>query len=296
MRISKFIKANKSILIEYIYDDDNNIGNPYQILINNKNNRNDYSYIAGSGSVTNNVLSSQLFNIDAISNTFGLVNTSNYSFLQLKDYSEGFPIRHDTIKIHLPVNYTFEQYIGFYLRVFTFDYINKKTFELSNYYFDITNADQSYLIELSNPALLFQEKLWGKYIQVQIPSVSYVSSQRKNGTVQENSLNSHLTNGTGLSITSPIFLDFHFIVSKKTVNGVTTFTLGPKMGMSLPQSPDFQKVGLKVEHSKNGDFFEIYCTYNGNISEFNTFINNSVTLGKKYYVDYYYFIRTEFER
>ena len=149
MRVSKFIKLNKNILLEYIYDDNNNIGNPYRILLNNKSNQNNYSYIAGSASLTNNTLENQLFKIDSVNNTFGLVNTSNYSFLQLKDYSEGFPTRHDTIKIHLPVNYTFGEYIGFYIRVFTFDYNNKKTYELSNYYFDITNVDQNYLISLS---------------------------------------------------------------------------------------------------------------------------------------------------
>jgi len=286
VRVSKFIKLNKNILLEYIYDDNNNIGNPYKILLNNKSNQNNYSYIAGSASLTNNTLENQLFKIDSVNNTFGLVNTSNYSFLQLKDYSEGFPARHDTIKIHLPVNYTFGEYIGFYIRVFTFDYNNKKTYELSNYYFDITNIDQNYLISLSNPSLLFQEKLWGKYLRIDIPAVSYLSSLRSGSTAKENTINYNLTNGSGLSITAPIFIDFQFINSKKTISGVTTFNLSTKSTISLPQTPDFQKLGLKIEHSKNGDFFEVYGTYNGNIAEFNTFINNSVSLGKRYYVEY----------
>ena len=286
MRVSKFIKLNKNILLEYIYDDDNNIGNPYRILLNNKNNQNNYSYIAGSSSLTNNTVENQLFQIDSVNNTYGLVNTSNYSFLQLKDYSEGFPAKHDTIKIHLPVNYTFGEYIGFYLRIFTFDYNNKKTYELSNYYFDITNVDQNYLMNLSNPSLLFQEKLWGKYLRIDVPAVSYLSSLRSGNTAKENTINYNLTNGAGLSITAPVFIDFQFINSKKTISGVTTFNLAPKSSTSLPQTPDFQKLGLKIEHSKNGDFFEIYGTYNGNIAEFNTFINNSVSLGKKYYVEY----------
>ena len=286
MRVSKFIKLNKNILLEYIYDGDNNIGDPYKILLNNKNNQNNYSYIAGDSSLTNNTVTNQLFQIDSVNNTFGLVNTINYSFLQLKDYSEGFPAKHDTIKIHLPVNYTFDEYIGFYLRVFTFDYNNKKTYELSNYYFDITNIDQNYLINLSNPSLLFQEKLWGKYLRIDIPAVSYLSSLRSGNFAKENTINHSLTNGTGLSITSPVFIDFHFINSKKAISGVTTFNLTPKSSTSLPQTPDFQKLGLKIEHSKNGDFFEIFGTYNGNIAEFNTFINNSVSLGNKYYVVY----------
>ena len=286
MRVSKFIKVNKNILLEYIYDDSNNIGDSYKILLNTKDNQLNYSYIAGTGSVTNNTLGNQLFKIDSISNTFGLVNPTNYSFLQLKDYSEGFPARHDTIKIHLPVNYAFGEYIGCHVKVFTFDYNNKKTYELSNFFFDISDVDQSYLLNLSNPALLFQEKLWGKYIQINVPSVRYLSGLRTNNATKENTINYNLTGGAGLSITSPVFIDFHFINNKKTVNKVTTYYLTSKTTINLPQSPDFEKIGLKIEHSSAGDFFEIYGIYNGNISEFNTFIKNSVSLGKRYYVEY----------
>jgi hypothetical protein len=286
MRVSKFVKVNKNILLEYIYDDSNNIGNSYKILLNTKDNQLNYSYIAGTGSSTNNTLENQLFKIDSISNTYGLINPSNYSFLQLKDYSEGFPARHDTIKIHLPVNYTFGEYIGCHVKVFTFDYNNQKTYELSNFFFDISDTNQGYLMNLSNPALLFQEKLWGKYIMIDVPSVRYLSSLRTNTAAKENTINYNLTQGVGLSITSPIFIDFHFINSRKAVNKVTTYYLTSKTSINLPQSPDFEKVGLKIEHSTAGDFFEIYGIYNGNISEFNTFIKNSVSLGKRYYVEY----------
>jgi hypothetical protein len=121
VRVSKFVKLHKNILLEYIYDDNNNISYNYQVLINNKNNVLNNSFIAGSASTTNNFLNQQLFKIDAVNNTYGIVNTSLYNFLQVKDYAEGFPIRHDTVKVHLPVNYTFGEYIGFYLRIFTFD-------------------------------------------------------------------------------------------------------------------------------------------------------------------------------
>ena len=36
MRVSKYIKAHKDILLEYIYDDGNNISEKYDILLNIK--------------------------------------------------------------------------------------------------------------------------------------------------------------------------------------------------------------------------------------------------------------------
>lgn len=286
MKVSKFIKVNKNILIEYIYDDNNNIGDSYKILLNSRDNIPKYSYIAGDLSTTNNVVTNQLFNIDQISNTFGLINTQNYSFLQLKDYSAGFPIKHDKIKIHLPVNYTFGEYIGCYIKVFTFDYSNKKTYELSNFFFDISDTNTQNLVNFSNPALFFQEKMWGKFIEVNIPSPRAVSAQREGNGAKENTLNYNLTEGFGLSITAPIFIDFHFINQKRIINKITNYYLSPKTTINLPQSPDFEKIGLKIQHSNQGDYFEIFGTYNGNISEFNTFIENSITIGKRYYVEY----------
>jgi hypothetical protein len=39
MKVSKYFNIDPNILIEYIYDDSNLIGEPYNILYNTKNNR-----------------------------------------------------------------------------------------------------------------------------------------------------------------------------------------------------------------------------------------------------------------
>jgi hypothetical protein len=284
MRVSKYIKPDKNILIEYVYDDGNNIGDPYEILVNIKDNT--YSYMAGPSSVTGNISTNQLFKIDGVTNNYGLVNTTNYSFLQIKDYASGFPVRHDTLKIHLPINYSFGEYLGCYVRVYSFDYNNQYTFDLSNFYFDLTDVDQSNLLNYTNPPLFFQEKLWGKTISIDIPSLYAIANQRTSGVTKPDSINYNLTNGVGMSLTAPIFIDFSFITAKKTINKVTTYYLSSKKQLSLPQTPDFENIGVKIQHSPNGDYFEIFGTYNDNIAEFNLFINNAVSLGNRYYVQY----------
>jgi hypothetical protein len=284
MRVSKFVKAHKDILLEYIYNDGNNIGDPYKILVNIRDNS--YSYQAGDSSTTGNTTTNQLFRLDGVSNTYGLVNTTNYSFLSLREYPSGFPTRHDTLKIHLPVNYTFGEYLGCYVRIYAFDYNNEKTYDVSNFFFDATDVNQSYLLGYNSPPLLFQEKLWGKNLTLEVPAVFALANQRVNNATKQNTINFNLTNGAGIGLNTPIFIDFHFITSKKTVNSVTTYTLTSKTPISLPQTPDFENLGVKIEHSVNGDFFEIYGVYNGNIAEFNNFINNSVQLGNRYYVTY----------
>ena len=283
-KISKYIKLDKNILLEYIYNDGNLIGEQYKILLDSRDRR--QSYIATDTSGTGNTQANQLFRLDAISGKYGKVDTNYYSYLQYKEYSSGIPVRHDTLKFHIPINWTFGENLGFYIKVYSFDVNSQKTYDLSNFYFDMTNIDQQHLLNYSTPALLFQEKLWGKNISVDIPAVSEVAAQKANNVARANSLNSNLTNGDGLSMTSPIFVDFYFISGIQTINGVTTYILGQKLTTTVPQVPEFERLGLVVKHSDNGDFFEIYGTYNDTIAEFKQFIDESVTIGRKYYVQY----------
>jgi hypothetical protein len=283
-KISKFVKVDKNVLLEYIYDGDNNIGEAYDILVNSKDRR--QSYLATSTSGTNNIQSNSLFKLDNLSNRYGKIDTGNYSFLQIRNFSTATPTRHDSIRVHLPVNWTFGEYLGFYIRIYAYDTVNQQTFDLSNFYFDMTDTSQSYLLNFTSPALLFQEKLWGKNINIEIPALSALSSQRVNNRPKENSVNANLTNGNGLSMTTPIFLDFHFITNIQTINGISTYTLSPKVSITVPQTPEFENLGLKIEHSPNGDFFEIYGTYNNTLGGFKQFIDDSYNMGHRYYVQY----------
>lgn len=283
-KLSKFVKVDKYVLLEYVYDDDNNIGESYEVLVNSKDRR--QSYLATSTSGTNNTQNNSLFVLDKVSNKYGKINTSQYSFLQTKSFSSSTPIRHDKLIVHLPINWTFGEYLGFYVKIFAYDVLNQTSYDLSNFYFDMTDASQGYIMNFTSPPLLFAEKLWGKNITIEFPSVSAIASQRVNNRPKASSLNANLTNGSGFSLTTPVFIDFHFINNIQTINAVTSYLLDPKVSVSVPQTPEFENLGLKIEHSSNGDFFEIYGTYNGTIAGFKQFIDDSFIAGSRYYVQY----------
>ena len=285
-KISKYIKLHKDVLLEYVYNDGNLIADDYKVLTDTR--VRSRSYYAADGSTTGNVLANQLFNVDLTGVRYGKVDTSYYSYLNSSDYTTGSPVRHDTLKFHLPINWTFGEYIGFYVRVFSYDSTNSFTVNLTNFFFDMTDVSQQNLMNYNAPGLFFHEKLWGKSVNIEIPSVSQVASQLADQGPRPNSLNANLVgSAVGFSSTSPIFVEFLFIGGKQTVNDVTTYTLGQKYTTSFPQTPEFETLGLKVQHSSNGDFFEIFGTYNDNISEFKKFIDESVNLGHRYYVQYH---------
>jgi hypothetical protein len=287
-KISKYVKLDKNVLLEYIYNDGNLVGDQYKILIDSRDGRR--SYIAGDLSATGNTNikgnENQLFRLDTVSGRYGVVNPDYYSYLQYKEFGASIPVRHDTIKIHIPINWTFGEHLGFYIRVYTLDESNTNPFELSNFYFDMTNVSQQPLLNYSAPPLLFQEKLWGKNIKIEIPAVNEVAAQKTNERPKEDSINYNLTNGFGLSISAPIFVDFYFISGIQKVNGIKTYLLTGKTTTSVPQAPEFERLALVVKHSTEGDFFEIYGTYNDNIAEFKKFVDDAVKMGHRYYVQY----------
>lgn len=311
MKHSRFIRVDANILLEYIYDDANLIGEPYNILYNSQSNTNSFvstdilrppirGYVQ-----TNNDPYNQLFQVSPSSYAkLPRVSTNTISddfpFLQLRNYSASIPIRYDKIRIHLPVSYTFGENKGFYLRVYTFDATEAKVVELSNYYFDISDIEQNYKLEYSSSTLYMLENQWGKYLEVQIPSVTKVSDQlvpsiAKVGqsvfganslSVRENSINFNLTDGVGLSRNSPIFIDFKDIQSVSVINDQRYFVTSTRTTVVVPQTPEFENLGVRIEESTQGDFFLMYPTYNGSAAEFVDYLDELLTQGLKYMVKY----------
>lgn len=285
MKTSKWIRIHPSILLEYLYNDENVQGESYQVLINSQNSPVIHSFLSQT-STNHNDVNYQLFQIDGSLGLFGRVNTDNYPFLQVKSYPTSIPIRYDSIRIHVPVNYIFDdQGVGFYTRIYTWDRTHTQIIDLSNHFYNISDANQSNEMEYG-PVFIHDGMQWGKYIEIKIPSVNKISDQLTNNLTKPNTINYNLTNGVGLSQQAPVMIDFHWIESLSIINGVKNYRLGTRLSSSFPQTPEFEKFGVVIEPSTQGDFFNIYGTYNSSSGELAQFINNSVLQGNRYYLEY----------
>jgi hypothetical protein len=280
---SEFKKLHRDVLLEWIYDPTNVILEPFKIMKNSKDFIN--SYIATDSTITNNSISNQLFTVDASNNKYTLVDTSKYNFLNVTEYVSPIAVRHDRLKIYFPTNYNFGEYQGIYLRLYTYDFRNKKFCELSNYFYDATDTNRTDLIKGASP-VLYQEKVWDRYIELNVPSVYSVSLQRQDGVPIVGSINQLLTDNQGLSQTAPIFIDFKFINKIVQVGSVKNYLLSQKITQQIPQIPQLEALGLFIEESSSGDYFEIYATYNKSFEEFVSFIDASRIIGKYYYLEF----------
>ncbi len=275
---STFKKLNRDILLEWVYDDNNTILEEYKILNNQKDSTN--TYIGSESSF--NTIDNQLFQVDAVANKWAKIDTTKYSFLKL-DISGTSEVVNDQIKIHLPVNYEFNEYRGFLMRVYTYDYDNNKFCYLSNFYYDKFDTNQDYLKTDVSPAYLYEERLWDKEITFSIPSVRKVAFQRSSGVATSDSLNYNLSNGRGLSLTSPIFVDFYFITGIQQIGTLKNYLTTNPFSIEVPTSEELEELGIFMQESNEGDFFEFYPTWNNSLDSYSQFIEQSYKLGKPYF-------------
>jgi len=277
MKTSIFNKVHRDILLEFVYDDGNVIAEPFYILNNTKDRQ--LSYIGSF--LSKNSLDSNLFPIDIIQNKWGKIDTTSFTFLRLDNYTTA-QTRHDTIKLHFPQNWNFGEYLGVFLRVYCYDSSNTKIVNLSNFFFNKYDSAQSNFIGEFTPPLLYENRIWNRRLDLEIPSVNELSLQRTSGIPISGSISDLVTAGVGISITTPIFIDFSFILGTPTIGGRLQYILSTPFTIQVPQTPTLENLQLFVQESLEGDFFEAYPIYNNTFENFEKWVQSSRQLGIYY--------------
>ena len=281
---SKRIKINPNVLLEYVYDDTNFKLDDYKVLTNLKESSKSYLSTTGLNTPDNS-----LFMVDAILDKYSVVDVTNFNFLRLQNYSTSLSL-YDTVKLYFPSGFDFyDDYLGFYVNTYAHGYENNTKYSLSNFFYTKDNTNAINIFDLPRP-FLFDSKYWVRSIEYDIPSLFNISNQRIiTNTINEpnpNSINQNLSYGEGLSTNSPIFFDFGFITSSQSVLGVDYYYMGDLASFTIPQSPEYNEVGIVVKESTQGDYFEIYGTYMGSNENMDEFAYNEEVKGEKIELDY----------
>lgn len=278
MKNSILRKLNKDILLEFEQDSTNTLNENYNILINAKDS--ETSYIGGS--LSNNNLDNTLIPLDVVRNRWVSPNLSKYSFLTLSpSYTTGI-LEHNKLKIRIPSNYNFLEWSGFLLRAYTLDFNNREKVYISS--FSWKKEDLSLITNDQN--FYYEERIWDRFISFDIPSIVSLSNQRSGGKSIPNSINDFLNPGSGISLTAPLFIDFYFISGYQTVGTQQTIITNNPFTIQIGRDLSLEQVSFKIEESSEGDFFEIWPTYNGSMEEFYNFLESSQKIGKRYYTQW----------
>lgn len=283
-QFTKRINIAMDVLLEYTYDDTNFKSNDYKVLINLK--EKSRSYLSSTGL---NIEENNLLLIDSVNRKYSPVNLTNFNFLRMQNYASSL-ILYDKITLYFTSSFDFySDQEGFYLNVYTLGYDNETKYTLTNFYYTSDNINPYNIFTLSKP-FFHNGVYWVKAIEIEIPSVYYVSNQRIVTNLQnvpeKNSLNENLSYGEGLSINSPIFIEYAYISTKQIVLGVPYYYIGDLYKTSLPQTPEFDDVGVEILESTQGDYFEIYGTYLGSNENLDNFVYNETIKGNKIELNY----------
>jgi len=284
---SRFIQVHPDAIIEWIYDDQFFNEDDYSIIKDNKNGLSSFTFNSDVPSTNYNKLPNQLYLVDSLINKFGIVDPITKSFLQQSSYVNNQPSKFDKIKIWFPIHYTFNGSEGFMLSTYAMNFENNVKYNLSNFFLDISNNID--LNKITNETKPFRqaEKLWGKSITIYVPSLYTESRNRTNNAPTLGSINHHLTDGVlGLSQTSPIYIDFRFLISKNTTLGETTYFTSPSLITNIPQAPEYNNLAVQITEATDGDYFIINGIYNSSVSEFESFMSVLSESGKRSYVLY----------
>lgn len=286
----KYLNLNENVLLEWEYNSQN-INEDYVIWSDLSRGTRNFLSTTNINNINHN-----LFPIDTVIKKYAKVDSTKYNFIKTQKYSTA-PLDYDKITIYLPSNFNFGVYYGFYMKVQALDYISKSLYSLSNFYYDKSeiqsiNGELHYSDSIMNLAtpFIYNQKEWGKYITFFIPSISVVSNQRlinpNTNITEPDSINYNLTNGVGLNLNSPIFLEFSFISSKQTVFNEVYYYLSDTYKTSLSIQPEYQTLGVMIEESTQGDFFEIYGVYNNSNENLDNFVNDLESKGRRINIEY----------
>jgi len=290
MADKKYVNLDSNVLMEWEYSS-MKINEIYTIWSDlSKNTRNFLS------TTSINDINHSLFVVDQATKKYSKIDPTKFNVLRLQSYNTA-PIFYDKVTLYFPPNFNFGVYFGFYLKIQALNYINKKFYSLANFYYDKSQAQSvngiieyaDSLINLGTP-FTYNQKEWGKYLTFYVPSVYDVSKQRlinpDTNMVEPDSINYNLTEGTGLSTNSPIYIEFSYISSKQNVFDIPYFWLSDTYKTTLSIKPEYQSLGVMIEESTQGDFFEIYGVYDNSNQNLDDFVDELQSKGRVINIEY----------
>jgi hypothetical protein len=286
----KYLNLDPNVLMEWEYDSVNVTEN-YSVWTDlSKNTRNFLS-------TTNiNDINHNLFVVDSTTKKYSKIDPVKFNVLRLQNYSTA-PMLYDKITLYFPSAYNFSAYYGFYLKIQALNYIGKKMYQLANFYYDksqtqVINGNIEYadsLLNLGTP-FTYNQKEWGKYITFYVPSVHSTANQRlinsDTNIVEPNSVNYNLTEGDGLNINAPIYVEFSYISTKQTIFDVPYFWLSDTYRTTLTLKPEYENLGVVIQESTQGDFFEIFGVYDNSNENLDDFVDDLKSKGRVINIEY----------
>lgn len=290
--MSRFVLLTDTILLEYIYynkDEITTIGNEwlknddfYKLVNNNDKSISIYN-ADNSKLTTHNVRDFSYAASDTKLGKFGLLdidrlvfyndfdsNLTNTTNLPITFAGGPYNTVYDKVRIHLSQNFDFEGYDGFVFDVS----VSRADNQLVNLLKLAYNKFDDYRILNSN-GFVFLGRFFSSYLEFYIPSYNYLKEQYYLNPLTGDTPTEKLSDSKGWKRDGVLNFSFGWVENREAITPNDYIYVYRRKAATLPDRDPFEVIGTQVVESSNGDYIELYPTYNNNnISQFITDLNS----------------------
>jgi hypothetical protein len=280
---SSYIQLSSSVLLEYEYKDQSTTVNdyttvvaPWYLMENEHDNSIAIFNDDNSTALTGNVRTRMGTPTDVTLAQYGYLQLSNTTLLN--DYdplltdSASLPVgftatqvvSYDVVRLHLVQGFNYENNDGFQFRL-AFDNNNGQKVRYLNVAYQKAND----YAQINPEPFIFGGKYYASYIEIKVPALYNLINEYmvalNAGSPTADLPAVKLSGGSGPEPRSLINADFSWIVSQKVINNQTYFYSYDFKSVDLPTLDQFANVAAVVQESTQGDYLELYASYNGSI-------------------------------
>jgi len=289
---SKYIQVSSSVLMEYIYSDQdviNDPGNEFRISTSTA----PIWKMSNGHSNEDQILNADSSEIIQDGLPIGTANVRNRSFAAILPYkgasldinklvfyndydplltsTPSLPITftnpqapvYDTIRLHLVQGFNFEDNFGLVLSI----KCKKKddtNLVLANYSYN--KEDSSFEIINPNP-FFFSGKVYSSYVELRVLSLYNLIYDYWLGVLSGDTVVERITNFNGIMRSQLISVYFGWVSDREINDGQEYLNIYDTKAIDLPVRDQFSSISAFIEESSDGDYIEFYATYNGSIIE-----------------------------
>lgn len=288
---SKYIQLSSSVLMEYIYSDQDVInipGNQYRIstdtapILKMSNGHNGKDQILngdssefiqsglpiGTGNVRNRSFAiidpyrSALLDINKLVfyNDYDplLTDTTNLPII----FSAPQAPVYDTIRLHLVQGFNFENKDGLVLSIKA-KKKNGTPIILCNLVYNRRDV-----WETANPSpFIFGGRVYATFLEVRVLSLFNLITDYWLGTLTGDTVVERITDGNGVLRDQQISIDFAFVDSREIIDDQEFIKLIDAKTLDIRVRDQFETISGFIDESTDGDYIEYYATFNGSIIE-----------------------------
>lgn len=188
-------------------------------------------------------------------------------------------VKYDKVRIHILSGYNFDDIKGFLFSIFL-KMSNNHKLRLCNILFNYSQSDLLYF----NPRpIKLAEFIFDRYIEFLVPACSFLLDAQN---AQPGSITNPayvLDGGLQLANQPSIFAEYKTISSIERLDGVDYLNVGESKNIIFNSTDTFGLLVPKINRATDGDYFEFYGEYDGNLIEDFIYKLNSLA-GNNYYI------------